>query len=96
MTGPPREVVVGVDVGTTAAEVSAFGVGGGPWRQPSSAIPPPPPRAGVGHPEPAVVLAAAEGALAQCVADVGAERVVGLALSTAMHRVVGSTRAGSP
>jgi len=98
MTGPPREVVVGIDVGTTAAKVSAFGVGGGtPWRHTVVREYP------LHHPEPAwaiqdpaVVLAAAEQALAQCVADVGAERVVGLALSTAMHGVVGLDARGEP
>jgi len=34
---PPYEVVVGVDVGTTAAKVSAFGLGA-PWRH--TAVPP--------------------------------------------------------
>ena len=98
MTGPPREVVVGIDVGTTAAKVSAFGVGGGtPWRHTVVREYP------LHHPEPAwaiqepaVVLAAAEQALAQCVADVGAERVIALALSTAMHGVVGLDPRGEP
>ena len=98
MTGPPPEVVVGIDVGTTAAKVSAFGVRAGmPWRHTVVREYP------LHHPEPAwaiqepaVVLAAAEGALAQCVADVGAERVIGLALSTAMHGVVGLDARGEP
>ena len=98
MTGPPREVVVGIDVGTTAAKVSAFGVRAGmPWRHTVVREYP------LHHPEPSwaiqqpdVVLAAAEAALAHCVADVGPERVVGLALSTAMHGVVGLDAHGVP
>lgn len=43
MTGaaahPPAEVVVGLDVGTTATKVVAFGLGS-PWRYTVQAIPP--------------------------------------------------------
>lgn len=90
MTLPP-EVVIGVDVGTTAAKVSAFAVGGTrDWRHVEvREYPLLHPRPGWEVQDPAAVWDAVRTALHDCVRACGAARVLGLGVSTAMHGLLG-------
>ncbi|SNR57252.1 gluconokinase [Blastococcus mobilis] len=93
---PPAAVVVGLDVGTTAAKAVAFGVGG-PWRVAAvREYPLLQPVPGHAVQEPDVVVAAAMEALAACVAQTQGARVLAVSLSAAMHGLIGLDRAGSP
>ncbi|WP_425307601.1 gluconokinase [Ammonicoccus fulvus] len=85
------DLIIGLDVGTTAAKATAFRVGGSgeivalavaeyPLMQP---------RPGQQTQDPETVVAACQGALRRVVAEVGAERVLAIACSTAMHALVG-------
>jgi gluconokinase len=82
---PPEEVIVGVDVGTTATKVVAFGLGA-PWR--CTAIREYPllqPAAGRQVQDPEVITAAVVAALAEAVVAAAGARVVAVSVSTAMH-----------
>ena len=95
-SGPPAEVVVGVDAGTTATKVTAFGLGSA-WR--ASAIREYPllhPRPGWQVQEPAALRAAVAEALAECVAACRGARVVAISLSAALHGLLGVDPAGEP
>ncbi len=92
----PAEVIIGIDVGTTAAKVSAFGLDR-PWRH--SAMVEYPllrPQPGWATQEPDVLIAATLQSLAEVVSACAGARVVGLALSSAMHGLIGLDRAGRP
>ncbi|MDA8278993.1 MAG: gluconokinase [Actinomycetota bacterium] len=85
MTTVPRQVIIGLDVGTTGVKAVAFGLGS-PWRTLAVRLYPllrPAP----GHEvqDPAVILTAASAALSECVASIGAAEVIGVSLSAAMH-----------
>jgi gluconokinase len=85
----PAEVVIGLDVGTTAAKVVAFGVGH-PWRH--TAIREYPllaPAPGWQVQDPATIVAALTAALADCVAAARGAEVVALSVSSAMHGLIG-------
>lgn len=89
LQSPPAEVVIGLDVGTTATKVSAFGIGK-PWRHTVVREYP------LLHPEPGwevqdpqVIVAAVLGALTGCVGAVGGASVVAVSISTAMHGLIG-------
>ncbi|MFC5382034.1 gluconokinase [Aquipuribacter nitratireducens] len=90
MSRGPGEVVVGVDVGTTATKVVGFGLGD-PWRYTAvREYPLERPHPGWHVQDPLRVRGAVEHALAECVAAAPlGTRVVGLSLSTAMHGLVG-------
>lgn len=94
---PPAEVVLAVDVGTTAVKVVALGLER-PWRHlVEREYPLEQPRPGWQVQEPHVVLHACVEALRRCVTDLGdTTRPVGLALCTAMHGLVGSDGDGRP
>lgn len=86
---PPAEVVIGVDVGTTATKVTAFGVGSS-WRHTVvREYPLLRPRDGWEIQQPDVILAAALGAIAESVTRAGASRVIAVSLSSAMHGLIG-------
>jgi gluconokinase len=88
-TAHPREVVLGVDVGTTSAKVVAFGVDA-PWRSAAAReYPLLEPAPGHQVQEPEVVMAGVVEALADVVRQVAPAQVVGIALSTAMHGLIG-------
>ncbi len=83
-------VLLGLDVGTTAVKVAAFSTAGrGQLATAQREYPLHQPRPGWQVQEPAVVLAAVDAALAECVAALGAARVVGLAVSSAQHALLG-------
>lgn len=84
------DLILGIDVGTTAAKATAFRVGGAggaiafaaheyPLTQPT-------PARQVQDPE--TVVAAAQGAMRRVVNDVGSANVLAIACSTAMHGLV--------
>lgn len=91
---PPREVVLAVDAGTTAVKVVAVGVDR-PWRfLVEREYPLQEPHPGWQVQDADVVAGACLTALGDAVAAVGAQRVVGIVLSTAMHGLVGISRDG--
>jgi gluconokinase len=96
---PPAEVILGVDVGTSGAKVVAFGLTR-PWRR--SALREYPllePVPGQQVQDPATVVAAVLAAVGECVAACDGARVAGVAVTTAMHALLGldaSHRAVTP
>ncbi|NLF06241.1 MAG: sugar kinase, partial [Actinomycetales bacterium] len=88
-TPPPAEVMIGVDVGTTAAKVAAFGLGS-PWRHVAvREYPLLEPRPGYQVQDPETIAAATLSALADAVAAARGASVVALSVSTAMHGLIG-------
>ena len=98
MTLPPPEVVLGIDVGTTAAKVSAFGLGDvvGWQRTSSREYPLQQPQPGWEVQDPDVIMDAVLTSLAECVAGCGEAKVVAIGLSTAMHGLLGLGADGRP
>lgn len=86
-----REVVLGIDVGTTAAKVSAFGLGDEVgWRCTAfREYPLQQPQPGWEVQDSAVVMEAVLVSLAECVESCGGATAVAIGLSTAMHGLVG-------
>ena len=92
----PAQVIIGLDIGTTGVKAVAFGLGS-PWR--TVAIREYPllePEPGWQVQDPETIMAATATALALCVAAVGAAEVVAVALSTAMHGLIGLDAAMRP
>ncbi|KGN40783.1 gluconokinase [Knoellia aerolata] len=86
---PPAEVVIGLDVGTTGTKAVAFGMGS-PWRHTVvREYPLLAPGPGWQVQDPATVVAAVMGALAEVVTTARGARVVGISVSTAMHALIG-------
>lgn len=85
----PAQVIVGLDVGTTGVKAVAFGLGSS-WRR--VAIREYPLLAPAPHQEvqdPAVILIAAQEALAECVAAAAGAEVLAVCVSAAMHGLLG-------
>lgn len=85
----PGQVIIGVDVGTTAAKVVGFGVGS-PWRHVAVREYPllePVPGHRVQDPE--TVMAATASALADVVTAAAGADVLALSVSTALHGLIG-------
>jgi gluconokinase len=92
----PATVVLGLDVGTTGTKVVAFGLDR-PWRRVTiREYPLLQPEPGQQVQDPTVVLDAITDALTTCVAGCGDAEVVGLAVSTAMHGLIGLDRYRRP
>ncbi|HOQ53928.1 MAG TPA: gluconokinase [Micropruina sp.] len=84
----PR-VVIGLDVGTTAAKVSAFALGGG-WRTSvSHEYPLQQPQPGWEVQDPMLVWRALHEGLADVATECGAAEIVGIGVSSAMHGLIG-------
>lgn len=86
---PPAEVVIGLDVGTTATKAVAFGLGSA-WR--STVVREYPllqPSPGWQVQDPDTLAAAVTGALAEVVTAARGARVVGISVSSAMHGLIG-------
>ncbi len=82
-------VVIGLDVGTTAAKVSAFALGGG-WRASAdNEYPLQQPRPGWEEQEPEVMWRALREGLAEIAEACGAAPVIGIGVSTALHGLIG-------
>jgi gluconokinase len=91
MNNRATEVIIGLDVGTTAAKVAAFGVNGAEGEL-ASALREyrlEQPQTGWQVHDPASVLAGIDSALAECVAGLDEARVVAISISTAMHGLLG-------
>lgn len=83
------KVVLGLDVGTTAAKVSAFALGGG-WRGgAANEYPLQQPQPGWEVQDPEVMWRALREGLAEVAALLGEASVVGIGVSTAMHGLIG-------
>jgi gluconokinase len=87
MKASTADVIIGLDVGTTAVKVAAFGVGRAPGMlaKALAEYPLEQPQPGWQVQDPANVLSGIDSAVADCVARLGSARVVGISLSTAMH-----------
>ncbi|WP_406385645.1 gluconokinase [Streptomyces sp. NBC_01618] len=88
-TAAPTEVVIGLDVGTTAVKAVAFGVDVY-WRctaEREYSLEQPAP--GWQVQDPAAIGAAVIAALAECVAGCAGARVLAVSLSSAMHGLIG-------
>lgn len=95
--GRAREgVVLGVDVGTTAVKVVAFGVGTGERRRAVREYPLLQPAPGWQVQDPDVVVAALRAALAECVSGLAGRRVLALSVGTAMHGLLALDGAHRP
>lgn len=91
MTNRTTEVIIGLDVGTTAVKVAAFGVSGAQRELPSTLreYRLEQPQTGWQVHDPASVLAGIDSALAECAAGLDEARVVAISVSTAMHGLLG-------
>ena len=87
--GPSAEVIIGLDVGTTATKVVAFEVGSARRVTAIREYPLMAPQPGWQVQDPFVVRAAVLSALAECVTAVGGDRVAAVSVSTAMHALIG-------
>lgn len=90
------EVVIGVDVGTTATKVTAFGLGGHGRVSAIREYPLLRPRPGWEVQDPLVLRSAVVAALAECAAGCAGARVLGISLSAAMHGLLGVDAEGNP
>lgn len=87
----PAEVIIGLDVGTTAVKVAVFDVNGEPGQLPTALreYPLEQPQPGWQVQDPLTVLAAVDAAIGNCAGLLGDARIVGLSVSTAMHGLIG-------
>ena len=86
---PPREVVIGLDVGTTRVKAVAFGIGQ-EWQLAAVAEHAmQTPRPGWEVQDPDALLSAAAHALGECVSRLDGAEVVGVSVATAMHGLLG-------
>ena len=85
------EVIIGLDVGTTAVKVAAVGLNGrqGDLGRALREYRLEQPAPGWQVQDPPTVLTGIEGAVADCVAQLGDARVVAPSLSAAMHGLIG-------
>lgn len=86
---PPAQVVIGLDVGTTAVKAVAFGLASA-WR--GMAIREYPllePAPGRHEQDPGTILTAVAAALTECAGAVGDAEVLAIAVSAAMHGLIG-------
>jgi gluconokinase len=89
VTRPP-DVLLGLDVGTTAVKVAAFSTGGsGQVAAAQREYPLIQPHPGWHVQDPATVLAAVDATLAECVGLLGGSRVVGISVASAQHGLLG-------
>nr|WP_294694278.1 gluconokinase [uncultured Friedmanniella sp.] len=99
LAGPSgrEEVLLGLDVGTTAVKVAAFSTRG--LGQVAAALreyPLTQPRPGWHVQDPATVLTAVDAALRDCVGALGAARPIGLAVGSAQHGLLGLDERAEP
>jgi gluconokinase len=86
----PDEVLIGLDVGTTAVKVAAFSTRGlGEVAAAQHEYPLTQPRPGWHVQDPVTVLAAVDTALRDCLGALGSAQPIGLAVSSAQHGLLG-------
>ena len=92
------DVVLGVDIGTTATKVAAFGSDGGVLADHAIGYPLEEPRPGEAVQDPDVILRAVLDGVREAAAGARAAgaRVAGLSFSTTMHTLIGFDGAGRP
>ncbi|MGW9114468.1 gluconokinase [Microbacterium sp. NPDC055683] len=83
-----KDVVIGVDMGTTATKAVAFGVDGAMLASASQGYPLEEPHPGHAVQDPDLILGAVYQTVREVVAEVGADRVAGLSFSSAMHSLM--------
>ncbi|MDQ3901706.1 MAG: gluconokinase [Actinomycetota bacterium] len=91
MTSAPRspsQVVIGLDVGTTAVKAVAFGLASAWRRMALREYPLLEPAPGRHEQDPKTILTATTAALAECVDAVGDAEVLAISLSAAMHGLI--------
>ncbi|MDQ6774100.1 MAG: gluconokinase [Candidatus Dormibacteraeota bacterium] len=95
--GPrPAEVMIGLDVGTTAVKAVAFGLASGFRQAAIREYPLLEPRPGWQEQDPDGVMEATVEALREVVATTSPAKVLGVSLSAAMHGLIGLDQAGQP
>lgn len=84
-------MIIGVDVGTTAVKVAAFGIDAGTGARSAAQqeYPLEQPEPGWQVQNPRILLAAIDQALAEVVADLAGDEVLAVSVSTALHALVG-------
>lgn len=98
----PAEVVIGLDVGTTAVKAVAFGLGGSSLHGASREYATHAPHGSLaasgvpGVQDPAMILVAATGALSECVAATRGASVLAVSVSAAMHGLIALDRERAP
>jgi hypothetical protein len=85
---PPSQVVIGLDVGTTAVKAVAFGLASAWRRMAIREYPLLEPAPGWHEQDPKTILTATAAALTECVAAVSDAEVLAISLSAAMHGLV--------
>jgi gluconokinase len=89
-------VIIGLDVGTTATKAVLFGVGTGRRHTALREYPLLAPQPGWQVQDPEAIRVAVVEALAECAAAADGAPVIGIAVSTAMHAVIGLDADASP
>src|SRR3954447_14710933 len=90
MTGPAgrAQVVLGVDVGTTATKVIAYDTGGSALASASEDYPLRQPEPGAAVQDPADIVAAVRAAVRSVTGERGGRDVAGVSFSAAMHSLL--------
>ena len=91
-----QDVVLGVDIGTTATKVVAFDTTGAARATASESYPLNSPEPGAAEQDPRQITDAVRTAVRSVVADLGGLHVAGLSFSAAMHGLVGLGADGHP
>lgn len=95
-TGPPVELIIGLDVGTTATKAVAYAIGTARRHTAIREYPLLAPEPGWQVQEPQAIRTAVLDALTECVAAAESGTVVAIAVSTAMHGLIGLDRQSEP
>ncbi|MGO2095652.1 MAG: FGGY family carbohydrate kinase, partial [Candidatus Microbacterium stercoravium] len=91
-----HDVVIGIDLGTTATKVVAYRVDGTSVAEASNGYPLDEPVPGHAEQDPQLILDAICTGLREVVAEVGAEHVRGVSFSSAMHSIMALGSDGEP
>ncbi|MCZ2816338.1 gluconokinase [Modestobacter sp. VKM Ac-2984] len=95
-SGPPGDVIIGLDVGTTAAKAVAFSPGSGWQATALREYPLSEPRAGWQVQDPDAIVAGVLGALKECIAATAGAPVTAVSVGTAMHGLIALDRHHRP
>lgn len=83
-----RDIVIGVDMGTTATKAVAYSVAGEQLASASQGYPLEEPHPGHAVQDPELILGAVYQTVREVVAEIGAARIAGLSFSAAMHSLM--------
>ncbi|HLT68146.1 MAG TPA: gluconokinase [Microbacterium sp.] len=90
------DIVIGIDLGTTATKIVAYRADGSAVAQASHGYPLDEPAPGRAEQDPHLILDAVVTGLREVADEVGAERVAGLSFSSAMHSIMALDASGEP